>query len=155
VNTDEHKLRLFLLLLASDDNLVCVPVIAGLGVPFWNREVMLKLTSLLSVVSIDSQLSSQARGSFFGMGLSTTRAQLVHAVLEGESIWVMSEPGSNRVSIGIAWQVTFIIESIKQMNVVGDQPITIDRLRVDGGLTNSKYLMQLQADTLGIPVEVN
>ena len=75
---------------------------------------------------------SGATASFTGMTLSTGRGHLVRALLEG-----------------IAAQVAGLTELI-----AGDlgQPLT--RLRVDGGLTRSRVLMQAQADLSQIPIDV-
>lgn len=76
--------------------------------------------------------SAGARGSFTGLSLATTRAHLVRAVVEG-----------------IAAQVAALVEA-----VAVDLGAPLQRLRVDGGLTRSATLLQIQADLLGIPVEV-
>jgi glycerol kinase len=75
---------------------------------------------------------SGATASFTGMTLSTGRGQLVRALLEG-----------------IAAQVAGLAELIAAD--LG-QPLT--RLRVDGGLTRSRVLMQAQADLAQIPIDV-
>jgi glycerol kinase len=72
------------------------------------------------------------RGAWIGVGLSTGRDHLVRAVLEG-----------------IALRVAQIIRAMN-----ADSRTTITRLRSDGGLTRNETLMQIQADVLGIPVEV-
>jgi glycerol kinase len=72
------------------------------------------------------------RGAWFGIDLATTQAQLVRAVVEG-----------------VAARVTQIVEAMRQ-----DTGLAIKILRVDGGLTASRILGQIQADLLGIPVEV-
>ena len=73
-----------------------------------------------------------ARGSFTGLSLATTRAHIVRAVVEG-------------VAAGVAWLAKA---------VEADLGHRLERLRADGGLTRSRLLMQLQADLLGVPVEV-
>ena len=71
-------------------------------------------------------------GNLPGLSLATTRGQLVRAVLEG-------------IAASVAALVT----------VIGDDTHAPPQLlRVDGGLTNSKVLMQAQADILQIPIEV-
>jgi glycerol kinase len=73
-----------------------------------------------------------ATASFSGMTLSTGRGHLVRAVLEG-----------------VAAQVAALAA------LVGDDVGTaLTRLRVDGGLTRSRVLMQAQADLAQLPVEV-
>ena len=73
-----------------------------------------------------------ARGSFIGLSLETGREHLVRAVIEG-----------------VAAQVATLAHA-----VVTNLDRALDRLRVDGGLTRSSALLQVQADLLGIPVEV-
>jgi glycerol kinase len=75
---------------------------------------------------------SQASASISGMTLSTGRGHVVLAVLQG-----------------IAAQVAELIGAINQ-----DTAVPLARLRADGGLTQSKVLMQCCADILQIPVEV-
>ncbi|MGW4796202.1 FGGY family carbohydrate kinase [Nonomuraea sp. NPDC004297] len=75
---------------------------------------------------------SAATASFTGMTLSTGRGHLVRALLEG-----------------VAAQVATLSA------LVGDDlGAPLSRLRVDGGLTRSRVLMQAQADLAQIPVEV-
>jgi glycerol kinase len=73
-----------------------------------------------------------ARGAFTGLSLATSRAQLVRAVVEG-----------------IAAQVAWLARAAGD-----DLGKPLERLRVDGGLTRSALLMQVQADLLQAPVEV-
>ncbi len=73
-----------------------------------------------------------ARGAFTGLGLATGRAELVRAVLEG-----------------IAASVAFLARA-----AAADLGAPLTRLRVDGGLTRSTALLQIQADLLQVPVEV-
>lgn len=72
------------------------------------------------------------RGAWFGIDLTTTVAQLTWAVLEG-----------------IAARVAQIVDAMQD-----DAGLVIGTLRVDGGLTGSNTLMQIQANLLGKPVEV-
>ena len=71
---------------------------------------------------------SDARGLVAGLTRGTTRAHLVRAALEA-----------------IAHQVADVVEAL---------PEPPDVLRADGGATANGFLMQFQADLLGIPVEV-
>jgi glycerol kinase len=71
---------------------------------------------------------SDARGLVAGLTRGTTRAHLVRAALEA-----------------IAHQVTDVVEALP------DPPVV---LRADGGATANGFLMQFQADLLGIRVEV-
>jgi glycerol kinase len=73
-----------------------------------------------------------ARGAFTGLSLHTTRSQLVHSVVEG-----------------IAASVALVVRKAES-----DLGRTLPRLRVDGGLTKSRALMQVQADLIQVPVEV-
>jgi glycerol kinase len=70
-----------------------------------------------------------ARGLITGLTRGTTRAQLVRAGLEA-----------------IALQVTDVLEAL---------PSPVAVLRADGGATSNAFLMQLQADLAGCPVEVS
>jgi glycerol kinase len=67
-----------------------------------------------------------------GMTRATTRAHVVRAVLEG-----------------IAFSVRAIVEAMER-----DSGVRISVLRVDGGPTANEFLMQFQADILGVPLEV-
>lgn len=73
-----------------------------------------------------------ARGVFAGITGGTLKAHLVRAVLDS-----------------IAFRVRDILETAWE----GGQPRP-QSLRVDGGLTKNRYLMQRQADLLGLPVEI-
>jgi glycerol kinase len=70
----------------------------------------------------------QARGLVSGLTRGTTRAHLVRAALEA-----------------IALQVAAVIDAV---------PGQVELLRADGGAAANGFLMQLQADLLGCPVEV-
>jgi glycerol kinase len=74
-----------------------------------------------------------ARGTITGLTRGTTRAHLARAALEA-----------------IAYQTN---DAVRAMEVAGGQPF--DELRVDGGATANAWLMQFQADVLGIPVVVH
>ena len=74
----------------------------------------------------------EARGAWLGLSLASERSDLVRAL-----IW------------GIAAQVASLAGAMG-----GDLGRPLERLRVDGGLTRSKALMQAQADLLQVPVEV-
>jgi glycerol kinase len=89
-----------------------LPSLAGLGAPHWRPA---------------------ARGAFLGLGLGTTRAHLVRAVIDGLAASVALLAGAVASDLG--------------------GPLTT--LRADGGLTRSRLLMQAQADLLQIPVEVS
>ncbi len=72
-----------------------------------------------------------ARGTLVGLTRATSRAHLARAALEA-----------------IAYQVRDLAEAMARAG----QPLR--ELRADGGGTANRFLMQLQADILGIPVRV-
>jgi glycerol kinase len=72
-----------------------------------------------------------ARGLLIGIERGTSRAHVARATLES-----------------IAYQTRDLVEAMR----AAGQPI--GALRVDGGGTVNRFLMQFQADVLGIPVEV-
>lgn len=71
------------------------------------------------------------QGALLGMGLATERGNVLRAVVEG-----------------LASQVAVLARAVA--DEIGT-PLT--RLRVDGGLTRSRALMQAQADLLQLPVD--
>ena len=73
-----------------------------------------------------------ARGTILGITGGTTRAHIIRATLEA-----------------IAFQVAENLEVMRE-----DSGIDIDVMRADGGATVNRFLMQFQADILGIPVDV-
>lgn len=72
-----------------------------------------------------------ARGAFLGITGGVKREHLARAVLES-----------------IAYQVKEIVDAVQQ-----DTHATLHCLKVDGGACQNNFLMQFQADALGIPVE--
>ena len=72
-----------------------------------------------------------ARGTMVGLTRGTTKAHLCRAVLEG-----------------IAYQTADLIAAMER-----DAGEKIASLRVDGGASVSDFMMQYQADLLGVPVE--
>lgn len=72
-----------------------------------------------------------ARGAFFGITGGVQREQMVRSVLEA-----------------IAFQVKEVVQAINN-----DISTDISLLKVDGGACQNNFLMQLQADVLGIRVE--
>ncbi|MGK7877327.1 MAG: glycerol kinase GlpK [Xenococcaceae cyanobacterium] len=72
-----------------------------------------------------------ARGAFLGITGGVKREHMVRAVLEA-----------------IAYQVKEVIEAINK-----DSETAVSLLKVDGGASQNNFLMQFQADALGIPVE--
>ena len=74
-----------------------------------------------------------ARACIFGLGLDTGRAHIARALLDG-----------------IAFQCAEIVQAIAARL---DQPV--HEIRADGGPTRNAFLMQRQADLLGVPVGVS
>ncbi|MGH7718010.1 MAG: glycerol kinase GlpK [Gemmatimonadaceae bacterium] len=72
-----------------------------------------------------------ARGTIVGLTRGTTRAHLVRAALEA-----------------MAYSTADVLSLMRERSGA-----TFDRLRVDGGATSNDWLMQFQADVLGVPVE--
>ena len=98
--------------IASDSpaGVLCAPSFAGLAAPWWKPEA----------------------GAFItGMKLSTGKAEIVRAVLDG-----------------IACQIAELADLTH-----GELGSSLSSLRVDGGLTNCKTLMRSQANMLHAPIE--
>ena len=72
----------------------------------------------------------RARGAVVGLTRGSTRAVLVRATLES-----------------LAYQTRDVLEAMQR-----DSGIHLRELRVDGGAARNNWLMQFQADILGIPV---
>lgn len=75
---------------------------------------------------------SYARGMMIGITAGITPAHIARATLEAT-----------------AYQVSEILKIMEKSS-----GLCIDRMRVDGGSTASRFLMQFQADLLGIPIEI-
>jgi glycerol kinase len=73
----------------------------------------------------------RARGLLIGLTRGTSRAHIVRATLEA-----------------IAYQTRDVVECIRR-----DSGIELATLRVDGGAAENDFLMQFQADVLGVPIE--
>lgn len=72
-----------------------------------------------------------ARGTIIGLTRGSSRAHIVRATLEA-----------------IAYQVKDVVEAMG-----AEANLTVPVLRVDGGGTANSFLMQFQADILGIPIQ--
>ncbi|WP_342596857.1 glycerol kinase GlpK [Cyanobacterium aponinum UTEX 3222] len=72
-----------------------------------------------------------ARGTIVGIDRGTTKAHIARATLEG-----------------IAFQVYDVVKALEE-----DSHTPLELLTVDGGAARSDFLLQFQADILGIPVE--
>jgi glycerol kinase len=73
---------------------------------------------------------SDARGAIVGLSRFNTNAHVARATLEA-----------------ICYQTRDVMEAMQQ-----DSGVTLDVLKVDGGVTANNLCMQLQADILGVPV---
>jgi glycerol kinase len=73
-----------------------------------------------------------ARGAIFGITRGTTAAHIVRAALES-----------------IAYQTRDVLECMEE-----DSGMRLKELRVDGGAASNEFLMQFQADILGVPVVI-
>ncbi|MBI3610354.1 MAG: glycerol kinase [Nitrospirae bacterium] len=94
---------------SSRERVYLVPALAGLGAPHW---------------------LSEARMSLFGLGSTTSNADLVRAAVEG-----------------IAFLVKDIVEVIRK-----ERTIRINKLTAGGGGSRIGSLVQAQADLLGLPI---
>lgn len=74
---------------------------------------------------------SNARGTIVGLTRATTRAHLVRAALEA-----------------IAYQTRDVVDTM-----CSETGVRLKKLQVDGGACANNFLMQFQADILGVPVE--
>jgi glycerol kinase len=72
-----------------------------------------------------------ARGTIVGLTRGSTRAHIARAALES-----------------IAFQTRDVVEAMH-----ADSGIALQTLRVDGGVARNDFLMQFQADILGVPVQ--
>ena len=72
-----------------------------------------------------------ARGAIVGLTRGSGRAQIVRATLES-----------------IAYQTRDVVDAMS-----ADSGLPLDTLRVDGGAVVNDFLMQFQADILGVPVQ--
>jgi glycerol kinase len=102
-----------------------VPALAGLGAPHW---------------------APGARGVLSGLHLGTERGHLARAVAEG-------------IAASVALLVSAAVADMDESpvgGVWGGRPPgqALSSLRVDGGLTRSRLLVQAQADLLQVPVLV-
>jgi glycerol kinase len=73
-----------------------------------------------------------ARGAILGLTRGTTRAHLVRATLES-----------------MCYQTRDVAEAMQR-----DSGIPLREIRADGGAVRNNFLMQFQADILGVPVDV-
>jgi glycerol kinase len=76
---------------------------------------------------------ADARGTIVGLTRGTNRAHIARATLEA-----------------MAYSTADVLDGMRRSTGSGVQ---FERLRVDGGATTNDWLMQFQADILGVPVE--
>jgi glycerol kinase len=74
----------------------------------------------------------EARGVLIGLTRGTTRAHVARAVLES-----------------IAWSTKDVIDAMQR-----ESGVHLEELRVDGGATANRWLMQFQSDVLNLPLDV-
>jgi len=74
---------------------------------------------------------SEVRGAVFGLTRGTTKEHFVRATIES-----------------LCYQTKDVLNAMQQ-----DSGIELKKLRVDGGAVRNNFLMQFQADILGVPVE--
>ena len=73
-----------------------------------------------------------ARGTMVGLTAAVTKEHIVRATLES-----------------VAYQVCDLVELTKR-----ESDVALHAMRCDGGLVNNGFLMQFQADILGLPIEI-
>ncbi len=73
----------------------------------------------------------EAQGAIFGLTRGVTKSHLIRATLES-----------------LAYQTKEVLDAMQE-----DSGIKLKSLRVDGGASANNFLMQFQADILGVPVE--
>lgn len=73
-----------------------------------------------------------ARGTMVGLTAAVTKEHIVRATLES-----------------VAYQVCDLVELTKR-----ESDVALHAMRCDGGLVNNGFLMQFQADMLGLPIEI-
>jgi glycerol kinase len=95
---------------AIERGLAFVPALSGLAAPYWDRN---------------------AAGLWLGMGLETSRADMMQALLEG-----------------VALLAAELIEAIAKATPLAGA------ISIDGGLSNNGYFCDFLADALGRPVAV-
>jgi len=105
-----------------------VPAIAAAAATVADSEGVIVLPAIAGLGAPWWQPS--ARGVIAGLHPATRPAHIARAALEA-----------------IAWRVADIVEAIAAAGPV-------ESIRVDGGLTNSRTLLEIQADALGMPLHV-
>ncbi|MFW0112465.1 FGGY family carbohydrate kinase, partial [Rothia sp. CCM 9416] len=78
---------------------------------------------------------SDARGVIVGLTRYVNRAHIVRAALEAT-----------------AFQTREVLDAMNADAQAAGSKVSLEELRVDGGMTANEFLMQFQADLLGVPV---
>src|SRR5215207_4672975 len=101
----------------------------------------------LSKLAREAETSAGARvlPGLAGIGAPWWRPS-ARAVISGNYGGTTREHVARAALEGIAWRVADVVEAIRET-------APVETLRVDGGLTNEPLLLQLQADSIGAPVE--
>lgn len=108
--TDYREIDDFAHASAISRDLVFVPALSGLGCPYWDRS---------------------AAGMWLGLGLDTSKADMMQALLEG-----------------IALRASEVIDAMASLISVGEQ------ISIDGGLAKNSYFGRFVADVLGRDVVI-
>ena len=114
---------------------IFVPALAGLGAPYWEPG---------------------ARGAFTGLRLGTERGHLARAVAEGIAASVAVLVSAACADLGRSAGGGVSARRHRRPGQQGRPPgPALASLRVDGGLTRSRLLVQAQADLLQLPVRLS
>lgn len=94
---------------------------------------------------VDDSAGARLLPALAGVGAPWWRPD-AHAVLAGLHGGTTRQHIARAALEGIAWRVADVVAAIRET-------IDVSELRVDGGLTNEPLMLELQADTIGVPVE--
>jgi glycerol kinase len=94
---------------------------------------------------VDTSAGARVLPGLAGIGAPWWRPN-ARAVISGIYGGTRRENVARAALEGIAWRVADVVAAIRET-------APVDALRVDGGLTNEPLVLQLQADSIGAPVE--
>jgi glycerol kinase len=94
---------------------------------------------------VDDAAGARLLPALAGVGAPWWKPE-AHAVLAGLHGGTTKQHIARAALEGIAWRVADVVAAIRET-------IDVSELRVDGGLTNEPLMLELQADTIGVPVE--
>lgn len=94
---------------------------------------------------VDDSAGARLLPALAGVGAPWWKPE-AHAVLAGLHGGTTRQHIARAALEGIAWRVADVVAAIRET-------IDVSELRVDGGLTNEPLMLELQADTIGVPVE--